>query len=132
MSKVNVIIKAFIITLLLFSWIIFLFIWKSYYFPSENSRVYFSEMFSTPTIEINKNNLVLNVQNSKKNSALKVYKINYTIDSINKEIYIRWYQWVMFNNKSPYNILVKELTSEEILEYKIYWLDSNDEKNLLN
>jgi len=89
------------------------------------NRVFYEEMSSKPLIKIYQNKIELVTENSKINSALSIYKINYSIDTLAKKVFITGFQSINKKSQNAFQILVEGFTKTEISNYKFFWVDSN-------
>ena len=64
-------------------------------------------------------------------SAFLIFHIGSDINAEKKEIILTGYQAIGTPYLTKFNIDLPEATSNEIYEYKLYWLDSDGKKNPL-
>lgn len=91
--------------------------------------VYYTEMGRVPLIEIRENQLLLTTGNSMTNSALLIYKIDYSIDTVLHQIEFKGYQALGKEDKSTHELNLKNFTKEELSTYEYYWVDPDNTKN---
>ena len=91
--------------------------------------VFFKEMSKSPSIEINDNKIYLNTGNSKQNSALLIYKIDITIDTIRKVIELKGFQGTGKNYKTRFELKLIGLSKKQLINYKYFWIDPEQTKN---
>ncbi len=88
-------------------------------------------MGSNPILNLTRSGLKITTVNSKVDSALLIYKIESEINQSRKEIYLKGYQALGKKFKNEFPILLSKEILEDIRGYKIYWLDPDEKKNLL-
>ena len=90
-------------------------------------RVEYSEMTKQPTIQILKYNLiVVNTDNSFKNSALLIYKIDYTVDTVKKIISLYGFQALNKPYKNRFEIHIEGLDKIHLENYDYFWIDPDN------
>ena len=94
-------------------------------------QVFYNEMFQPPVIKISKSGLQITTENSKKNSALLIYKIEATENFETSEIYLRGFQALGKEYKNKFQINLDNSVVENIGNYKIFWLDPDNIKHEL-
>ncbi len=88
--------------------------------------VYYVEMNKNPIITAKDNILTIKTGNSIKNTALLIYKIDYKIDTIKKEIELKAFQALGKKYQDSFDIEIKEKVN--LSEYKFYWINPDDTK----
>jgi hypothetical protein len=91
-----------------------------------------AEMGSQPNLRLKGNELLLNIENSRGNSALSIYKIQPTIDQTNNIILLRGFQAPGKKFRSEFKIRVKNIDPIELPNFKIYWVDPDDHRTELH
>mgnify|MGYP000884894167 CR=1 FL=1 len=91
--------------------------------------VEYAEMSKQPTIQILNNNIiVINTENSIKNSALSIYKVDYSIDTIKKEIYLYGFQAINKKNQNRFEVKINKLSHKQLQSYEYFWVDPDKKK----
>lgn len=90
--------------------------------------VFYSEMTKRPTVHVGDKMIIVNTDNSNKNSALLIYKLDYSIDTVEKTIDLRAFQAVNKDYKNTFEIQINGLTKLELEKYKYYWIDPDNNK----
>ncbi|PLX05887.1 MAG: hypothetical protein C0596_15405 [Marinilabiliales bacterium] len=94
--------------------------------------VFYSEMTKKPTVQIADKMIVVNTDNSNKNSALLIYKIDYSVDTAQKIIELKAYQAANKDYKNKFEIQIKELSKSELAKYEYFWLDPDNNKTKID
>lgn len=94
--------------------------------------VFYSEMTKEPTVQISEKKIIVNTDNSSKNSALLIYKLDYSIDTARKIIELKAFQAVNKDYKNTFEIKINELTKSELEKYEYYWIDPDDNSTKIN
>ena len=81
-----------------------------------------------PTLELNDNMIIVHIGNSLKNSALLIYKIEYTIDTTMKVVGLRGFQAVNKEYKNSFELQINGFSKEQLDRYDYFWIDPNDSK----
>lgn len=90
-------------------------------------RVTYAEMTKQPTIQILEDNLiVVNTDNSSKNSALLIYKIDYSIDTQKKAIIVSGFQALNKKNDTSFEVTIKGLSKIQLEAYDFFWIDPDN------
>ena len=119
--------KAYIKYLILFNVIIFShLIYSCSPTTPINKGVFYNEMSKEPSITIYCNKVILYTGNSKQNSSLLIYKIEYCYDTLKKQIFISGFQAPMKKFKSSFELSFAELSESDLIKYKFFWQDPND------
>ena len=93
-------------------------------------RVEYAEMTKQPTVQILKDNLiVVNTGNSFKNSALLIYQIDYSVDTVKKVINLFGFQALNKEYKNRFEIKVKGLNKIQLDNYDYLWIDPDNKMN---
>jgi len=90
--------------------------------------VFYSEMTKKPTVKVGDKMIIVNTDNSNKNSALLIYKVDYSIDTNQKNIELRAFQAVNKDYKTTFEIQINGLTKLELEKYEYYWIDPDNNK----
>ena len=90
--------------------------------------VFYSEMNKKPTVEITDNMITVKTENSNKNSALLIYDIDYSVDSIAKEINLWGFQALNKDYKNTFEIRLKDLSKKQLDRYYFYWIDPDSSR----
>lgn len=89
--------------------------------------VSYNEMTKQPTIQILKDNLIaVNTDNSFKNSALLIYRIDYSVDTNKKVIKLTGFQALNKKYKDRFEIKIKGLTKVQLENYDYFWIDPDN------
>ena len=89
--------------------------------------VTYDEMTKQPTIQILKDNfIVVNTDNSFKNSALLIYKIDYSIDTAKKVISLSGFQALNKKYNNRFEIKIKGLSKNQLDNYDYFWIDPDN------
>ncbi len=94
--------------------------------------VYFDEMAARPAFKIENNILTIKTSNSRRNSALLIYKVNVSVDKNKKEVYLSADQAA---GKSYKDIFIIKLAGYKIFEpsaYSFYWRDPDNKSTKLD
>jgi hypothetical protein len=91
--------------------------------------VYFNEMSKKPSIEIFDGRIVVTTDNSSQNSALLIYKVDYTVDTSEKIIELKAYQALNKKYKNTFNIHLPSIRKTNLNYYKYFWIDPDGTKN---
>lgn len=89
------------------------------------NRVFYDEMGLKPIVKIYENKIELLTENSKINSALSIYEIDFTIDTLAKKVFIVGYQSVNKTSQNKFEISDMRFQKSEISRYSFYWIDPN-------
>ena len=86
--------------------------------------VEYSEMTQEPTIEILTDNLIaVNTENSTKNSALLIYKIDVSVDTVKKVINLSGFQALNKTYKNRFELPIKGLNKIQLENFEYFWID---------
>jgi len=89
--------------------------------------VEYAEMTKQPTIQILNDNLIaVNTENSFKNSALLIYKIDYSVDTVKKVINLQGFQALNKKYKNRFEIKVKGINKVQLDNYDYFWIDPDN------
>lgn len=89
-------------------------------------EVEYEEMNKEPTIQILKDNLIeVNTGNSNKNSALLIYKIDYSIDTVKKTIILHGFQALNKKHKTRFEIQINGFNKIKLENFDYFWIDSD-------
>ncbi len=89
-------------------------------------KMKYSEMTNPPTIKIINDSLItVNTENSNTNSALSLYKIEYSIDTVKKVIYFTGFQAINKKFKNRFKIKINNLDKIQLESYQYFWIDPN-------
>jgi len=91
--------------------------------------VYFNEMSNKPTIMILEGKIILKTNNSKENSALLIYRIDFNIDTINKVIEIKGFQAINKKYKTTFELDLRKIAKEQLDNYQYVWIDPDKNRN---
>lgn len=91
--------------------------------------VSFKEMGKQPSIEVSDNKIVVNTNNSLQNSALLIYKIDLSIDTIKRVIELRGFQAINKDYKSKFELKVNGLSKMQLDNYEYFWIDPDGSRN---
>ena len=91
--------------------------------------VSFKEMSKKPTIEIFNQEIVIRSDNSQQNSALLIYKIEYTLDTIKKVIEIKGFQAANKKYQNAFELKINGIPKNQLDNYKYFWVDPDGIKN---
>lgn len=91
--------------------------------------VFFKEMQTPPSIETHNGILVINTSNSVQNSALLIYRIDYTIDTVKKVVNIKGYQAINKEYKTRFELKVPGYSQEQLNHYTYFWIDPDNHSN---
>lgn len=86
-------------------------------------------MGKQPSIEISDNKIVIITNNSIQNSALQIYKVDFSIDTIKRIIELRALQAIDKDYKTRFELKVNGLSKKQLDSYEYYWIDPDDTKN---
>jgi hypothetical protein len=92
-------------------------------------QVYYREMYKPPLIGIYQDVLQVSTENSIENSALLIYKIEVTINSDNKEIYLKGFQAAKKKYINKFQFKLDKDVIKNISVYKIFWVDPDNNKH---
>lgn len=95
---------------------------------AEKKGVFLDEMPMKPTIETFDNRIVVNTENSIKNSALLIYRIDIRLDTINKIISLNGFQTVGKEYRNKFELKINGQTKEKLDNYKYYWIDPDNKR----
>jgi hypothetical protein len=89
--------------------------------------VEYTEMAKKPTVQILQDNLIaVNTDNSFKNSALLIYKIDYSVDTNKKVINLNGFQALNKKYKDRFEIKIKGLNKIQLDNYDYFWIDPDN------
>ncbi len=91
-------------------------------------RVSYNELSKKPSIQIEENLITITIGNSTQNSALVIYKIDYSIDKNSKHINLKGFQALKKEYKDTFEI---EINGVKLNEYKFHWTDPDNKKTLI-
>jgi hypothetical protein len=94
-------------------------------------EVYYNEMSKQPTVTIKENMIIVHTDNSLKNSALLIYRIDYSIDSSKKIIGLKGFQAVNKDYKTSFEISLKGFTKAQLDNYDYFWIDPDNKETKL-
>lgn len=94
--------------------------------------VFYSEMTNKPTVKISDKTIVVTTDNSNKNSALLIYKLDYSIDTARKSVDLKAFQAFNKDYKNIFEIQIKELAQSELEKYEYYWVDPNNTRTKID
>jgi hypothetical protein len=86
-------------------------------------------MSKKPSIEILDGRIIVTTDNSMQNSALLIYKVDYTVDTTEKIIELKAYQALNKKYINTFNLDLPALTKINLDYYKYIWLDPDGTKN---
>ena len=85
--------------------------------------VYIDEMPTKPFLKVNADTLTIKTQNSIKNSALLIYKINISVEQTEKKIFISADQAVGKPYKEVFKIELSDYKVTDPKSYEYFWRD---------
>lgn len=89
--------------------------------------VEYSEMAKQPSIQILKDNLIaVNTDNSFKNSALSIYKIDYSVDTVKRAINLCGFQALNKKYCNRFEIQIKGFDKIKLENYDYFWIDPDN------
>lgn len=94
-------------------------------------QVKYIEMSSEPKLTWNGQEFLIETRNSKENSALLIYKIKSTVDNENNLILLRGLQAVGKKYQTEFKVDLKDINSDKLVNYKIYWVDPDNKRTEL-
>ncbi len=94
--------------------------------------VFYSEMTKKPTVQIGDKSIIVYTDNSNKNSALLIYKLDYSADTTEKIIEIKAYQAVNKDYRNTFEIKINDLQKTELEAYEYFWLDPDGNRTKID
>jgi len=91
--------------------------------------VFYGEMPREPFIEIYENKIIVNTENSIENSALSIYKIDLSIDTINKTVQLKGFQAAGKDFKNKFELRLNGKSKKQLSTYKYIWIDPDNTKH---
>lgn len=73
--------------------------------------------------------IILKTNNSKENSALLIYRIDFNIDTINKVIEIKGFQAINKKYKTTFELDLRKIAKEQLDNYQYVWIDPDKNRN---
>jgi hypothetical protein len=93
--------------------------------------VFLNEMGKAPLITTYDFKVVLMTSNSTQNSSLSIYKIDYQIDTIKKQILLKGYQAFGKKYKDIFEISFSGLLKSDLDKFEFFWMDPDKTLNKL-
>ena len=88
--------------------------------------VYYNELPKPPKLFIDKQTLVVKLDNSKWNNQFSIYKLKTKTKEAKKIIYLKAYQGINKPYKNDFFIKLSTLVKDDISKYKLIWIDPDD------
>jgi hypothetical protein len=85
-------------------------------------------MGKEPIIYFQDNLIIIKTENSQKNSALLIYKIEYQLDTLNKEIELSAFQSIGKKYCSKFEIKINGFSKSKLESYNYYWKDPDNKR----
>lgn len=93
--------------------------------------VYIDEIPTKPFLKVKADTLTIKTQNSIKNSALIIYKINISVEQKEKKVYISADQAAGKTYKEIFTIKLSNYKIIDAKSYEYFWCDPNKKKTKL-
>lgn len=91
--------------------------------------VFYDEMGKKPQIEIHDERITVKTSNSIQNSALVIYDIEISIDTLKKTIELKGFQALNKSFKTVHELKTKNLSKQELEKFDYFWIDPDDNRN---